>query len=152
MTRSSKQKAPPTDQPQAGLLYALLAVFRALWDRSGANHSSLFSNCSTDSSARPCRCSTSSNSEVSPAGLEPATFGSGGRRPGRGTLYGENKLRQTGVVGVPTMVPSDSEIAFDAEIGAELAQVVTAWPTLPASMRQGILAMIQAAASADPAS
>ncbi len=50
------------------------------------------------------------------------------------------------------MVPSDSDIAFDTEIGAELAQVVTAWPTLPASMRQGILAMIQAAASADSAS
>jgi hypothetical protein len=50
------------------------------------------------------------------------------------------------------MVPSDSEIAFDAQLGAELTQIVTAWPTLPASMRQGILAMIQAAASADSAS
>jgi hypothetical protein len=50
------------------------------------------------------------------------------------------------------MVPTDSEIEFDAQVGAELTQIVTAWPTLPASMRQGILAMIQAAASVDSAS
>ena len=50
------------------------------------------------------------------------------------------------------MVPSDPEIGFDTEIGAELAQVVTSWPVLRASMRQGILAMIQAAASVDSAS
>ena len=50
------------------------------------------------------------------------------------------------------MVPTDPETEFDTETGAELAQVVIAWPTLPASMRQGILAMIHAAASADSAS
>jgi hypothetical protein len=65
---------------------------------------------------------------------------------------GSPKLRQIENTGVPTMVPSDSKAVFDAEIGAELAQVVTAWPALPASMRQGILAMIQAAASLDSAS
>jgi hypothetical protein len=62
------------------------------------------------------------------------------------------KLRQIENAGVPTMVPTDSEIEFDAQVGAELTQIVTAWPTLPASMRQGILAMIQAAASVDSAS
>ncbi len=61
----------------------------------------------------------------------------------------QRDLRKTENTGVPTMVPSDLETWFDTETGAELAQVVIAWPTLPAFMRQGILAMIQAAASAD---
>ncbi len=42
------------------------------------------------------------------------------------------------------MVPSDSKSVFDAELGAELAQILTVWPTLPTTMRQGIIAMIQA--------
>ncbi len=50
------------------------------------------------------------------------------------------------------MVPTELENGFHGEIGEELSQAVTAWPTLPASMRQGILAMIQAAASDDSAS
>ncbi len=64
---------------------------------------------------------------------------------------GGPKLRQIENTGVPTMVPSDPETAFDAEIGIEIKQIVTAWPTLPASMRQGILAMIQTATSTDSA-
>ena len=43
------------------------------------------------------------------------------------------------------MVPSDSRTVFDAE----LAQILTAWPTLSATMRQGILAMIQSVGSTD---
>lgn len=47
------------------------------------------------------------------------------------------------------MVPSDSNAGFDAELGDELAQILTVWPMLPATMRQGILAMIQSVGSAD---
>ena len=47
------------------------------------------------------------------------------------------------------MVPSHSNAVFDAELGAEMTQILTAWPTLPATMRQGILAMIQSVGSTD---
>ena len=47
------------------------------------------------------------------------------------------------------MVPTDSKAIFDAELGAEMAQLLTAWPTLSATMRQGILAMIQSVGSTD---
>ena len=49
------------------------------------------------------------------------------------------------------MVPCAQETTFTAEIGAELAQVVTAWPALPQPLRKGILAMIQATRSEDSA-
>lgn len=47
------------------------------------------------------------------------------------------------------MVPSHSNAVFDAELGAEMAQLLTAWPTLSATMRKGILAMIQSVGSTD---
>ena len=47
------------------------------------------------------------------------------------------------------MVPCSQETTFAAEIGTEMAQVVTAWPALPRGLRQGILAMIQATRSED---
>jgi len=50
---------------------------------------------------------------------------------------------------VPTMVPCFTKTENDIEIDTELAQVVEAWPALPQPLKQGILAMIQAADSGE---
>ena len=78
-----------------------------------------------------------------------SAFGSVGRLPNHVTNDSDNELRQIENDGVPTMAPSDSRTVFDAELGAEIAQLLTAWPTLPATMRQGILALIQSVGSTD---
>ncbi len=59
------------------------------------------------------------------------------------------QLQQIENVGVPTMVPCFTKTENDIEIDTELAQVVEAWPALPQPLKQGILAMIQAADSGE---
>jgi hypothetical protein len=46
---------------------------------------------------------------------------------------------------VPSVVPPNSNAPISVHLPPELAKVVSAWPDLPAVVKAGILAMIEAA-------
>lgn len=82
-----------------------------------------------------------------PRGLEPLTFGSGGRRSDSVSSNNEADLRQSPEAVVPSVVPTsprDPAISDD-----DLARIVAAWPRLPDAIKTGILAMVKATEPSD---
>ena len=85
------------------------------------------------------------SSQAHPAGVEPATFGSVDRRRDDVTGQSDKELRQTETPEVPTVVPSPTGAVSGPELPPDLARVVAAWDRLPAAIRAGVLAMVEAA-------
>jgi hypothetical protein len=69
-------------------------------------------------------------------GFEPVTYGLGNRSRGDATTDSN-----------ATCGECEFDSAFLAEKMPDLAAVVTAWPTLPAAIKAGILAMVKAASA-----
>lgn len=84
--------------------------------------------------------------ELSRSGLEPRTFGFGGRRHDDATTKATKELRQTSPSGVPTVVPSPQQAIL---VPPELVDLVQAWEHLPHAIRQGVLALVRAAGGDD---
>ena len=45
---------------------------------------------------------------------------------------------------VPTMVPTQNQAAANADLPADLAEIIAAWNTLPDAVRAGVLALVRA--------
>ena len=57
----------------------------------------------------------------------------------------DKELRQSEITEVPTVVPSPTGAVSGPELPPDLARVVAAWDRLPAAIRAGVLAMVEAA-------
>src|SRR5262245_4637728 len=65
------------------------------------------------------------------------------------TKYKTNELGQSTVREVPALVPSPSDVTSHTNLSPELTRIIHAWPILPAVVRAGILAMIEASEGTD---
>src|SRR5262249_12693067 len=82
-------------------------------------------------SASGCTTDSREVSQVSPTGVEPVTFGSGGRRPDSTKIDTSNQLGQHDEAEVPTVVPSSPVAVSDRQFPTDLATVIAAWDRLP---------------------
>jgi hypothetical protein len=82
---------------------------------------------------------------LSPTGVEPVTFGSGGRHFDFVTPKGGAELRDPQAAEVPTVVPSASGAVSGSQLPPDLARVAAAWDDLPEVIKAGVRALVQAA-------
>jgi hypothetical protein len=82
---------------------------------------------------------------ISPRGLEPLTFGSGGRSHDRATSLHNAELRDNDFGEVPTVVPCPPGAVSVPGFPPDLARVVAAWDRLPEAIKAGVLALVQVA-------
>jgi Serpin (serine protease inhibitor) len=62
---------------------------------------------------------------------------------------GHQEIRDDGTGEVPTVVPSKPGVVIGGELPADLALIVEVWARLPAAIKAGIVAMVQATRGAD---
>ena len=78
---------------------------------------------------------------MSATGVEPVTFGSGGRRPVYPTGCNLNALHDD----IPAMVaPVVADQVETTPADPDLVRLIEAWPRLPEAVRAGIVAMLNA--------
>jgi hypothetical protein len=87
--------------------------------------------------------------KLRPAGIEPATCGLEDCGHVVATVNTTKDLGQSEESQVPTVVPSLSGARPSSDLSPDLTRVVGAWPSLPAVIKAGILALVQAAGGPD---